>query len=157
MKYDLIYKEILSEGEKIARPYGIKIGEKNILFPCSIGTGSDRKTPRILEVQDLIIVNFSSFTLEESQEMKRLGVDMSRNIWAFDLQGNKVWEISPAAKIGERSYSYNSLWIKEKNKTGDIWSNIKDGTVIVGTSFGADYILDVSNGHVELIKGQRAW
>lgn len=161
--YQLIYKTVNAENGRVySLPRAIKIGGKEIIFPCSISTYPDRKTPFIVEINDLVIVNFSPFTVEESKELDRLGINKARNIWAFDLDGNKVWEIMEATHVTkERSHPYISIWIKNQaeivktwNKaTHEIWAKVKDGSLIASNFQGHEYVIDLSNGHVEAILG----
>lgn len=124
---------------KLINSKTILIGEKEIVFPCSISCyrGKTEKENRyyILEVNNLIIVNFYPYTKEEDQELISEDINMERNIWAFDLNGNLVWKISePTGKVYNQN-PYTSVYLR-------------DGKVLAGNWSGADYIVDITNGNV---------
>ena len=109
----------------------IKIGERIIALPMSIGR-SPGKIPKINEtgnilydeyyveeVDGLIYVCFYPATDEEENKYVEYlkshpESDGDSTIWAFDLAGNKVWEIepSPRGKQLNRSAAFSAFLFK---------------------------------------------
>ncbi len=89
--------------------------------------------PFIIQKDDLIIVNFYPKTSQESKGLK--SVDMERNIWAYDLQGNLIWKVSPPTIRPYKSNPYTSVFEKNGKVYGGNWCgydfeiNLKDGSV----------------------------
>lgn len=126
---------------KIINEKTLLIGTKQFIFPCSI-SGIRRNHPSIVEIDKLIVVNFYPFTEEEDEALK--DIDMERNIWAFNSDGDLVWTIAyPSAKI-EGHNPYTSVYIK-------------NGRLIAGNWAGIDYLVNTKNGSVDVISGKRPW
>ena len=68
------------------------IGQKEITLPCSI-CGYVRETPNIIEIDKKIIVCMSSWNKDDRKRSESFGFNEGRNIQAFDLEGNKLWEV----------------------------------------------------------------
>ncbi len=142
------------DGSEFTLAGGVEIGGKELLLPCRISYCADNKNPFIVEINDLVIINFFPWGKEEREEAQRQGINLKRNIWAFNQNGEKVWEIMEQPNLKS---SYSSILIKDDSKSENFKSNIPNGTILVGSTFGVYYILDVTNGHVSLIPGQRTW
>ena len=127
---------------KIISNDSIEIAGKRIVFPCSI-SGYHRNNPNIVEKDGLIIVNFYPYT--ESEDRSLGSVDMERNIWAFDPQGNIVWKVSPPTIKTDSSNPYTSVFEK-------------DGRIFAGNWCGYDFEINTVDGAVALPKNPgRPW
>jgi len=140
--YKLIKHKVYGmDGTEYSIPKGLEIGGKEIIFPCSIKTNADRNTPYIVEVNNLIIVNFYPWDSLERENANKLGVDLNRNIWAFNQKGELVWKIHPADNPkGVVPETYDSV-------------TLKNGKVVAGNQNERNYYVDTVNGNVEWIEG----
>ena len=110
----------------------ININGKTIKLPCSI-SGYHRNNPSLIETKTLVIVNFYPYM--ESEVLSFGNVDRERNIWAYDLQGNLIWKVSPPTIRPYKSNPYTSVFEKNGKVYGGNWCgydfeiNLKDGSV----------------------------
>ena len=140
------YKKHLKHGKtyRILDSKTFLIGNKKIIFPCSI-SGCIRGHPFIVERDDLIIVNFYPWDKKEVDELKvekARGLDMERNIWALSREGDLVWIVERAIRRDECSHAYMSLFLENGHVVGGNWS-------------GFDYIINTSNGDVKALRETR--
>ena len=73
----------------------------------------------VFEVNNLIIVNFNPGTEEdiralEIYEASHPEYSSNRNVWAFDANGNKIWEIEamPSASLPGQAAPFTALEIR---------------------------------------------
>ena len=114
----------------------IEIGGKKIIFPSVINKNCDG-IPYIIEINDLIIVNFHPYGKAEWDHVDALGTDMNRNIWAFNQSGDLVWQVAPCSPgvVGPRAY--DGVFFK-------------DGRLLCGNSVTCrDYELNPVDGSVK--------
>jgi hypothetical protein len=128
---------------KIINDRTININNVLISFPCSISRDI-YKNPFIFCKDGLVIINFYPRTDEEAKEISNNKNNIQRNIWAYDLNGVKVWEIAESPASSYKTNPYISIY--EEN-----------GKIIAGSIGGFDHVVDISTGSVELIKGGRPW
>jgi len=65
--------------------------------------------------------------------------DIARNIWCFDQEGNKLWEIEPSSA----RYPYHLL---DVDKQGRLYA--RDQT-------GANYAIELETGYIEFLGGDK--
>jgi hypothetical protein len=117
---------------KVLSSREIEVGGKLIQFPCSIMRDPDGN-PFIVEIDSMTIVNFYPRTQSEAKSLS--GVDMERNIWAYDAAGNLVWMVSPPTIRPYGSNPYTSVFKKDGKVFGYNWCgydfeiNLSDGSV----------------------------
>lgn len=119
------------------------IGGRTIQLPCSI-CGSRKGRPAIVELNGLVVVCILGWDDKENEELDRAKVDMTRNIWAFDQEGNKVWEIEAAREFRNEANCYTGLWIEDGKLVGYNW-------------VGINVIINPKDGSVFVPFGQRPW
>lgn len=119
----------------------LEIGKKLIKFPCSFMTDLSNK-PLVFKYEGLVIVNFYPATSGEVKNIPRDKVDMNRNIWAFDQDGNLVWQVQ----------SFKS-WVLEKynshyNRSAPFSSVYIEDDKLLGYNMGAgsSILIDPKNG-----------
>jgi hypothetical protein len=122
----------ISNMVKIVANNTIEIGGKKIVLPCSIA-GYHRNNPSVVVKDGLIIVNFYPYTEVEDKALG--GIDMERNIWAYDSIGNLVWKVFPPIIRPNNSNPYTSVFERDGKVFGGNWCgydfeiNLNDGTV----------------------------
>lgn len=120
----------------------IEINGNLVKLPCSIMKDPNGK-PFIVELNGIIIVNFYPRTVEEGRGLS--GIDMERNIWAFDSKGKLVWKVDPPTIRTDRTNPYTSVF--ERN-----------GKIFGGNWCGYDFEIDLESGAVKPPKNPgRPW
>lgn len=104
---------------------------KGIIFPLGIRG--------LIQLDGLVLVFIYGATTEE---MKALP---TRNVYAFNGNGEQIWQIQEPIQEGNSPVSYADMSLR------------KDGKVIIGSTKGDEYILNIQDGSVEHIKGRRPW
>ena len=73
----------------------------------------------VFEVNNLVIVNFNPGTEEDIRALEIYKIDhpeysSNRNVWAFDANGNKIWEIEamPSASLPGQAAPFTALEIR---------------------------------------------
>lgn len=93
----------------------------------------------IIRVDRLIIVFIYAYTQEEMEKLP------TTNVYAYDENANLVWEIAEPPQGSNSPVSYADIILRE------------DGAIVAGSTRGDEYIVNVKDGSVEHIKGQRPW
>jgi hypothetical protein len=93
----------------------------------------------LIQLNDLVLILTYGFSEKQMDSLS------TTNVYAFDEKGKKVWEIKEPFQPPDQTVSYADISLK---KTGD---------VVAGTTQGTEYIVNIKDGSVELIKGQRPW
>jgi hypothetical protein len=127
---------------KIVSSSEIEIAGKLINFPCSIMRDPDGN-PFIVETNGMTIVAFYPKTQSEAKSLG--GVDMERNIWAFDETGELIWMVAAPTLRPYDSNPYTSVFSR-------------NGKVFGGNMCGYDFEIDLASGGVTLPKNPgRPW
>jgi len=93
----------------------------------------------LIELDDLVLVLTYGFSPKQMETLPK------NNVYAFNGKGEQVWQIQEPIQSKEAIVSYADINLQET------------GEVIAGSTQGDEYILNVKNGSVEHIKGQRPW
>ena len=90
----------------------IIISSRTINLPCTIHRFTSG-APSIVETENLIIVNFLPYGKVERDRVDALGIDMNRNIWAFNQAGDLVWQVAPCMPGHEGLFVYDGVFFKD--------------------------------------------
>lgn len=104
---------------------------KEILFPLGIRG--------LVQLDDLVIVFIYASTKDE---MDKLPIT---NIYAYDENAQQIWQIEEPFQPPNQIVSYADISLR------------KTGEVVAGTTQGTEYIVNVADGSITPIKGQRPW
>ena len=104
---------------------------KEILFPLGI--------KGLIQLDELVLVFIYGSTTDEMEKLP------TNNVYAFNAKGEQVWQIQEPIQSKDTIVSYADISLKETGK------------VVAGSTQGDEYIVNVKDGSVEHIKGQRPW
>ena len=93
----------------------------------------------LIELDDLVLVLIYGFSAKQMETLP------TNNIYAFNEKGEQVWQIQEPIQSKDTIVSYADISLKETGK------------IVAGSTQGDEYIVNVKDGSVEHIKGQRAW
>jgi len=93
----------------------------------------------LIELDDLVLVLIYGFSANQMETLP------TNNVYAFNEKGEQVWQIEEPLQYSNGVVSYADISLK------------KDGKIIVGSTKGDEYIVNIKDGSVEHIKGQRPW
>ena len=104
---------------------------KEILFPLGIRG--------LIQLDELILIFIYGSTEEEMENLP------TTNVYAFNEKAEQVWQIEEPFQPPNQIVSYADISLK------------KTGEIVAGTTQGTEYILNIKDGSVSLIKNQRPW
>ena len=104
---------------------------KEILLPMNISG--------LIQLDELVIVFIYGATAQEMESLP------TNNVYAFNAKGEQVWQIAEPFQPESKMVSYADISLR------------KDGNIVAGTTQGTEYIVNVKDGSIDPIKGQRPW
>ena len=93
----------------------------------------------LIELDDLVLVLTYGFNAKQIESLP------TRNVYAFNGSGEQIWQIQEPIQEGNHPVSYADMSLK------------KDGKIIVGSTKGDEYVLNIRDGSVVYIKGRKSW
>ena len=93
----------------------------------------------LIELDDIVIVFIYGSTKEELETLP------TNNIYAFNSKAEKIWQVEAPFQPKGISVSYADVSLK------------KAGEIVAGTTQGTEYKINILDGSVEPMKGQRPW
>ncbi len=93
----------------------------------------------LIELDDLVLVLTYGFSEKQMESLP------TNNVYAFNEKGEQVWQIKEPFQPEGKIVSYADISLK------------KDGKIVAGTTQGTEYIVNVKDGSIDPIKGQRPW
>jgi len=93
----------------------------------------------LIELDDLVLVLIYGTSAKQMESLP------TNNVYAFNEKGEQVWQIQEPYQPEGRIVSYANISLKET------------GEVVAGTTQGTEYIVNIKDGAIKPIKGQRPW
>lgn len=125
----------------------IEISGNRINLPASImrfnSINPEECRPYIVEFDHLVMMVLMPKTDEEKNNVTNGILDLDRNIWAFNQEGELVWKIHAAPKIGSNNV-YTGI-------------GVEDGILKAYNWNGCYYFINPQDGSVTMEKGGRPW